>query len=130
MDDRERKSIGQLGEELALAHLLAHGLTPLIRNYRCKMGELDLVMLERQTLVLIEVRCRSSTDYGGAAASVDWQKQRRLVLAAEHLLMKRAELRHYPARFDVVAITIGEPRAKVDWIRSAFSLSDHARNDR
>lgn len=122
MDDRERKAIGHLGEELALAHLLAHGLTPLIRNYRCKMGELDLVMLEREILVLVEVRTRASNDYGGAAASVDWKKQRRLVLAAEHLRMKRAELRRYPARFDVVAITTGEPKARIDWIKSAFTL--------
>jgi putative endonuclease len=122
MDDYERKTIGQLGEELALAHLLAHGLKPLIRNYRCKMGELDLVMLEREVLVLVEVRCRSSNDYGGAAASVDWTKQRRLVLAAEHLRMKRVELRRYPARFDVVAITMGKPKAKVDWIKNAFWL--------
>ena len=130
MDDRERKAIGQLGEELALAHLLANGLKPLIRNYRCKMGELDLVMMEREVLVLVEVRCRSSKDYGGAAASVDWQKQRRLILAAEHLRMKRAELRRYPARFDVVAITMGAPKAKVDWIKNAFSLSDYARDNR
>jgi putative endonuclease len=123
MDDSERKAIGSLGEELALAHLLANGLKPLIRNYRCKMGELDLVMMERQTLVLVEVRCRSSNDYGGAAASVDWKKQHRLVLAAEHLRMKRAELRRYAARFDVVAITIGnQPKAKVDWIKNAFTL--------
>lgn len=123
MDDRERKAIGQLGEELALAHLLANGLKPLIRNYRCKMGELDLVMMEREVLVLVEVRCRSSNDYGGAAASVDWKKQHRLVLAAEHLRMKRAELRRFPARFDVVAITIGsQPKAKVDWIKNAFTL--------
>ncbi|HWK48451.1 MAG TPA: YraN family protein [Steroidobacter sp.] len=122
MDDRERKAIGLLGEELALAHLLANGLTPLIRNYRCKMGELDLVMLERDILVLVEVRTRASNDYGGAAASVDWKKQRRLVLAAEHLRMKRAELRRYPARFDVVAITTGTPKARIDWIRNAFWL--------
>lgn len=122
MDDQERKAIGRLGEELALAHLLANGLTPLIRNYRCKMGELDLVMLEREILVLVEVRTRASNDYGGAAASVDWKKQRRLVLAAEHLRMKRAELRRYPARFDVVAITTGAPKARIDWIRNAFWL--------
>jgi putative endonuclease len=122
MDDRERKSIGLLGEELALAYLLSQGLTPLIRNYRCKMGELDLVMMEREVLVLVEVRCRSRHDYGGAAASVDWRKQRRLVLAAEHLRMKRVELRRYPARFDVVAITPGEPKARVDWIKNAFTL--------
>lgn len=122
MDDRERKAIGLLGEELALAHLTAHGLTLITRNYRCKLGELDLVMLDGKTLVLVEVRCRSRQEYGGAAASVDWKKQRRLVLAAEHLLMKRAELRRYPARFDVVAITTGDPEAKIDWLKSAFTL--------
>lgn len=122
MDDRERKAIGVLGEELALAHLTSHGLTLVTRNYRCKLGELDLVMLDGSTLVLVEVRCRSSKDYGGPAASVDWRKQRRLILAAEHLLMKRAELRRYPARFDVVAITTGDPETKIDWLESAFTL--------
>ena len=122
MDDRERKAIGLLGEELALAHLVSHGLTLVTRNYRCKLGELDLVMLDGKTLVLVEVRCRSRKDYGGAAASVTWDKQRRLARAAEHLLMKRAELRRYPARFDVIAITTGEPDAKIDWIKSAFTL--------
>ena len=122
MDDRTRKAIGLLGEQLALRHLKANGLEIVARNYRCKMGEIDLVMMDGRTLVLIEVRCRSSKDYGGAAASIDWRKQRRLVLAAEHLLMKRAELRRYPARFDVVAITTGETEAKIDWIKSAFTL--------
>jgi putative endonuclease len=122
MDDRHRKAIGQLGEELALQHLKSHGLKIIVRNYRCKMGELDLVMLDGNILVLVEVRTRARSDYGGPAASVDWAKQRRLVRAAEHLLMKRAELRRYPARFDVVAITTGDDEAKVDWIKSAFSL--------
>ena len=122
MDDWERKAIGLLGEELALAHLTSHGLTLVTRNYRAKVGELDLVMLDRKTLVFVEVRCRSSKQYGGAAASITWKKQRRLARAAEHLLMKRAELRCYPARFDVIAITTGEPEAKVDWIKNAFTL--------
>lgn len=122
MDDRERKTIGQLGEQLALEHLKSHGLKLIARNYRCKMGEIDLVMLDGPTLVLAEVRCRSRTEFGGAAASVDWRKQQRLVRAAEHLLMKRAELRRYPARFDVVAITTGEAEAQVDWIKRAFTL--------
>jgi putative endonuclease len=125
MDDRERKALGLLGEELALAHLLGHGLKLFTRNYRCKMGEIDLVMLDGQTLVLVEVRYRASSDYGGAAASVTWEKQQRLVRATEHLLMKRAELKHYPARFDVIAITAGADDAelpKIDWIKSAFTL--------
>lgn len=122
MDDRTRKTLGLLGEELALQHLKANGLELVARNYRCRMGELDLVMMDGPTLALIEVRCRSSRDYGGAAASIDWRKQRRLVRAAEHLLMKRAELRRYPARFDVVAITTGEAETRIDWIKSAFTL--------
>lgn len=122
MDDRERKAIGLLGEQLALAKLLANGLKLVTRNYRCKLGEIDLVMLDGKTLVLVEVRYRTSNDYGGAAASVTWSKQQRLIRAAEHLLMKRAALRRYPARFDVVAITTGEDEAQVDWIKRAFTL--------
>lgn len=122
MDDQERKAIGVFGEELALAHLLAHGLRLVVRNYRCKLGEIDLVMLDDQTLVLVEVRCRAGSDYGGAAASVTWHKQRKLVRAAEHLLMKRRELRHYPARFDVIAITTDCDAPQIDWIKQAFTL--------
>lgn len=122
MEDRERKAIGLLGEELALATLLARGLRLVTRNYRCKLGEIDLVMLDGKTLVLVEVRTRAGNEYGGAAASVTWGKQRRLARAAEHLRMKRAELRHYPARFDVVAITTNQPKPRVDWIKSAFTL--------
>jgi len=122
MDDQQRKAAGLLGEELALAHLQANGLKLIARNYRCKMGEIDLVMLDGGTLVLVEVRYRASTDYGGAAASIDWRKQRRLANAAEHLLMKRAELKRYPARFDVIAITTAAADANIEWIKRAFTL--------
>lgn len=122
MDDRERKAIGLLGEELALAHLLAGGLQLVVRNYRCKLGEIDLVMLDGETLVLVEVRYRATNDYGGAAASITWEKQRKLAKTAEHLLMKNRELRRYPARFDVVAITSTDSDTKIEWIKSAFTL--------
>jgi putative endonuclease len=125
MDDRRRKAAGARGEALALAHLQAHGLTLVERNYRCRAGEIDLVMLEGSTLVLTEVRYRGSDDFGGAAASVTWRKQRRLVNAAGYLLMKRTELKRYPARFDVVAITApaaGETAERIEWIKRAFTL--------
>jgi putative endonuclease len=122
MDDRERKAIGILAEELALAHLLDHGLRLLSRNYRCKLGEIDLVMLHGKTLVLVEVRCRASHQYGGAAASITWQKQRKLAKTAEHLLMKNPQLRRHPARFDVVAIMTDSAAPQIEWIKSAFSL--------
>ena len=116
--------LGRRAEAQALAHLEAHGLKLLERNYRCRGGEIDLVMLEGQTLVLVEVRSRASAAFGGAAASVGARKQRRLILAAKRLLLTRPAYRTLPARFDVVAFdaesaAAGSP-ARVDWIRDAF----------
>lgn len=122
MDDRHRKEAGRDAEDAALAHLQASGLRLIARNYRCRAGEIDLAMLDGKTLVLVEVRYRSGDEFGGAAASVTWRKQRRLANAAGHLLMKRAELRRYPARFDVVAVSQTAAGMQIDWIRHAFTL--------
>jgi putative endonuclease len=121
MDDRARKEAGQAAEDAALKHLQAAGLRLVARNYRCRGGELDLAMLDGDTLALIEVRYRSSLGFGGAAASVSWFKQRRISLAARHLLTTRSDLRRYRARFDVVAITGSDWRAPtLEWIKAAF----------
>jgi putative endonuclease len=123
MDDHARKEAGAAAEDAALKHLSSYGLQLIARNYRCRGGELDLVMLEGKTLALIEVRYRSSEDFGGAAASVTWFKQRRLILAARHLITTRKDLRRYPARFDVVAVSGGNRQApQIEWIRGAFIL--------
>lgn len=115
------RSIGQRGEDEAARHLEAQGLRLLERNYRCRGGEIDLVMREGNTLVLVEVRLRASAEFGGAAASVGPRKQRRFILAARHLLMTRPEFRSLPMRFDVVALDGGtEGMTKIDWIRDAF----------
>jgi putative endonuclease len=119
--------LGRVAEARALRHLEAAGLQLLTRNYRCRAGELDLVMIDAasQVLVLVEVRSRSRSDFGIAAATISADKQRRCSLAARHLLLTRRELRRLRARFDVVAIdpssqTGGEP--VVTWIRNAFEL--------
>jgi putative endonuclease len=119
--------LGRAAEARALRHLEESGLQLLTRNYRCRAGEIDLVMLEpaAQVLVLVEVRSRSRSDYGRAAATISVDKQRRCSLAARHLLLTRPELRRLRARFDVVAIdppaaTGGQPT--VTWIRNAFVL--------
>lgn len=122
MDDRQRKEAGLAAESAALAHLSRAGLTLIERNYRCKAGEIDLVMLDGATLALIEVRYRSTMDFGGAAESVTWRKQQRLVSAAQHLLLTRRELQRHPARFDVVAITPAARGPAIDWIKNAFTL--------
>jgi putative endonuclease len=117
-------SIGRRGEDTALRHLESAGLSLLERNYRCRGGEIDLVMREGETLVLVEVRLRNSDEFGGAAASVGRGKQRRVALAAKHLLLTRPAYRRMPARFDVVAIERVAPGGAVEirWIRDAFRL--------
>jgi putative endonuclease len=118
-----RKEAGAAAEAAALEYLARKGLQLLLRNYRCRGGEIDLVMLDDTTLVLIEVRLRSDLRYGGAAASVDSRKQRRLVIAARHLLLTQSNLARYRARFDVMALTPQVGReTKIEWLRDAFRL--------
>ncbi len=120
---RTTKAIGDEGEALALAHLQRAGLVLVERNYRlargphARGGEVDLILRERDgTLVFAEVRARAGTRHGGAAASVGAAKQRRIVLAAQHYLLRWAS--PPPCRFDVVAIDAG----RVEWLRGAFEL--------
>jgi putative endonuclease len=115
------KDSGDAGENLALAHLLQHGLSLVRRNYRvargpgARGGEIDLIMRDADgTLVFIEVRKRAHTTQGGAAASVGAAKQRSIVFVAQHFLSRMAT--PPPCRFDVVAIDAGH----VQWLRAAF----------
>lgn len=114
-----RQVSGQAGEDLALEHLRAQGLRLLARNWRCRAGELDLVMLDGDTVVFVEVRCRRHLAWGGALASVDARKQQKLVRAAQLYLLKEKRWSAHPCRFDVVALE-GSGRQTPDWIRNAF----------
>jgi putative endonuclease len=115
------KQAGDAAEDRALAHLAAAGLKLLARNYRTPGrggGEIDLVMRDPAgTLVFVEVRKRSSRAFGGAAASVGAVKQRRIVFAARHYLMRLAQ--QPPCRFDVVSVEAGA----IEWLRGAFDVS-------
>src|SRR5690606_38709206 len=91
-------------EQLALRYLQRQGLTLVAQNYRCRGGELDLVMRQRDMLVFVEVRYRQRLDYGSALATVVHSKQRRLILAAQHYLLQHPEYASLPCRFDVIAI--------------------------
>jgi putative endonuclease len=112
------KQAGDAAESLALQHLQRAGLTLIKRNYRTPGrggGEIDLIMRDADgTTVFVEVRKRAAASHGGAAASVSFTKQRRIVFAARNYLM---HLRHLPpCRFDVVSF---DPTG-VSWIRAAF----------
>jgi putative endonuclease len=111
------KQSGDAAEDRALDWLLGRGLQLVARNYRTPHrggGEIDLVMRDSATLVFVEVRKRASRGFGGAAASVGGVKQRRIVFAARHFLMR---FREPPAcRFDVVTVEAG----RIDWLKAAF----------
>jgi putative endonuclease len=108
-------------ESLAAARLARAGCVVLARNYRCRGGEIDLVVLDRATVAFVEVRYRRSSTHGGAAASIDARKRARLVRAAGHFLLMHPGHAERPCRFDVVAIDGDGAAREVTWIVSAFS---------
>ena len=119
------KAVGDAAESIALAHLRTAGLTLLQSKYRTPGrggGEIDLIMKDNDgTLVFIEVRQRASQSHGGAGASISAVKQKRIVFAARHYLMRYKTLP--PCRFDVVLIHGGvtsRDAPAIDWLRSAF----------
>lgn len=107
--------LGQTAEARAEAFLATQGLAPVARNWRCRFGEIDLIMQDGATRVFVEVRLRSRSDFGGAAASVTRAKQRKLLAAARQYLSGLPTLP--PCRFDVVAL---DGSSAPDWIKNAF----------
>jgi putative endonuclease len=111
------QAAGGNAEESAAAFLERRGLAMVERNYRTRLGEIDLIARDGDTLVFIEVRLRTSARYGGALGSVDARKRARIAAAARQYLMR---FRREPAcRFDVVALDGVEP----EWVRGAFEIS-------
>jgi len=122
VNGKSRTEQGQLAEQQASEYLTRQGLKLITRNYRCRSGEIDLVMQGRDTLVFVEVRFRSDSSFGGAAASVDRRKQQKLLIAAQHYLQKHHAFNR-PCRFDVVAVLPGrDGMLTFDWIKNAFEL--------
>ncbi|MBK7115159.1 MAG: YraN family protein [Proteobacteria bacterium] len=117
-----RAARGAAAEQAAADFLGARRHRILLRNYRCRMGELDLVTLSPEgTLVVAEVRLRSRQDYGGGAASVDHRKQQRLLRASLHLLATHPHWAQFPMRFDVMDLQPAPAGFEIRWIQHAFS---------
>ena len=111
-----RAAAGARAERLAEDYLAQRGLVVIERNFRCRMGEIDLILRDGDALVFAEVRLRSGKEFGGAAASVTAEKQSRIAAAARHFL---AGKRERPCRFDVVLLHRLAPDA-IEWIKDAF----------
>ena len=115
---------GTRWEDVAARYLERHGLAVLARNYRCKLGELDLVCRDDDSLVIVEVRARARTSFAAAIESIGPRKRRRIVQATRHLLLRQSAWSRQPLRFDVVAIDgIDTPSPSIAWIKNAFDAS-------
>jgi len=118
---RSKIQVGQWAEELACAYLCQQGLQLIERNYRCRLGEIDLVMLDLDFLAVVEVRYRSNERFGSSLESVDLRKQRKIVAVTDYYLQThQAATQNYRCRFDIVAINGPQIPPRVQWIKDAF----------
>jgi len=117
---------GRGAEQLAARYLIRQGLVLVTSNHQARVGELDLVMRDGRTLVIVEVRSRTSVKVATPAETVDRHKRRRIILATQHFILRNRRYREWPLRFDVVGITGELDAAQIRWIRAAFTLDDMA----
>lgn len=114
-----QRLLGSCYEDLAAAYLEQQGLCILKRNYRCRIGEIDLIARDGRYLVFVEVKYRRNQGQGGPLAAVTGKKQGRIGRTAAYYLLTEVGSEEIPCRFDVVAVD-GQ---KLHWIRNAFELS-------
>jgi putative endonuclease len=114
---RQRGSHWELAAE---SFLRQRGMRILTRNYQARVGEIDLVMMDGDTLVFAEVRFRADETYGSGADSVTRAKQQRIIRAARNYLSRHATANNVHCRFDVISIGTREGRTLINWIQNAF----------
>lgn len=110
-------TLGTQAEQLASRYLQQQGLTLIEQNFRCRFGEIDLIMRDGTTVVFIEVRLRHHAGFGGAAASIDARKQKRIISTAQQYLA--GLLRVPPCRFDAVLLDDAQG-SRMQWLKNAF----------
>jgi len=117
-------AVGQNAEDLALLFLQSKGMQLIERNYRCKVGEIDLIMQHDTELVFVEVRYRKHTSFGSGAETVDYRKQQKILKSAEHYLQSHSKYATLPCRIDVISITAAhktsDQESDIDWIPNAI----------
>lgn len=121
MAESTTQSIGRQTEQLAEAHLNSRGLSTLARNYSCRYGEIDLVMLDNATLVFVEVRYRRPGCFARSIASVNTGKQHKLARAAAMFLVAHPDFCDHAVRFDIVGMDGPDIREfRLQWLKDAF----------
>jgi putative endonuclease len=117
----KKKELGKKGEEIALRFLKKKGYRIIEKNYVCKMGEMDIIAKEKDTLAFVEVKTRTSTTFGPPQLAVNPRKQIQLSKVALYFLKEKG-IEDIKARFDVVAILLGPKGEEIELIRDAFEL--------
>jgi putative endonuclease len=117
-----RQILGQKGEKQAAQYLKKKGYKVVTANYRCQYGEIDLIARDADILIFIEVKTRTSTDFGGPTAAVDYRKQQQISKVAHHYLVTHHN-DDVDARFDVISILspIGQ-KTEIEHITNAFDF--------
>ncbi len=122
---RNTRTVGFDAEQHAFDFLKRQRLVPVCRNFLCRLGEIDLIMLDGACLVFIEVRYRASNRVASARQTVDIHKQRKLIRTAALFIAKRSRFAHSTVRFDVIAIDADERDGQtLEWIKDAFRPGD------
>jgi putative endonuclease len=116
-----KQALGREGERLAELFLKKKGYKLVERNYRCRGGEVDLILLERRVVVFVEVKTRTDDIFGSPFEAVQPRKQRRMILAAQ-LFLHQKKLHERDARFDVVGISWLGVEPRVEHIQNAFVI--------
>lgn len=112
--------LGANAEAIAEQYLQQQGLKTRYKNFRTKLGELDLVMQHDQCIVFVEVRLRTNPRFSSAAETVDYRKQQKMLKTAQAFLQHHQLVDKVPCRFDVIAIHNPTDLNKIEWIQNAF----------
>lgn len=117
-----KRKIGNQAEAIALKYLLGQGLTLVQQNYLTPLGEIDIIMIDKlsQILVFIEVRYRSNTAFGSAVETVDGKKQAKIIKTAQHYLQQNSKYKDWICQFDVIGVESDLKYPKINWIKNAF----------
>lgn len=113
-------ALGRTYEGYALRYLCDQGLKPLQQNFRCKAGEIDLIVQDGEWIVFAEVKMRGQTRFASPVEAVTRPKQRRIINSAKIYLQRQGWYEKYPVRFDLLALTRDNHGYSVEWLKNAF----------
>lgn len=112
--------LGRIAEELALEYLQKQDLTLLEKNFRSPLGEIDLIMRDKNTIVFLEVRSRKNKRFLDPVETIDCRKKNKIIKTSQIFMQKLSSSRHFDFRFDVITLTGRNNERKIEWVKDAF----------